>query len=132
MATHVSEGEVICDSRFLERREKAAAYKAYMEALQALGEADLERSRRHVRRAMADELHGWRRCGLKCCRRARRCKTALTQCVSVRHAAWPTADQLSAVDDYYAALQLHRLQMAEQAQAVLEAQEALESAEAGE
>jgi len=123
MATHVSDGEVICDSGFLERRQKAADYKARMEALEALGEADLERSRRHVRRAMADELHGWRRCGLKCCRRARRCRTGLLQCIAVRHNAWPLADQLQAIDDYYAALQRHRLQMAEEAAEAEQARE---------
>jgi hypothetical protein len=103
MPAHDSDSDVICDSGFLERRQKAADYKARMEALEALGEADLERSRRHVRRAMSDSLHGWRRC-------------ELTQCVSVRHNAWPRADELRAIDDYYAALQHHRLQMAEEAE----------------
>mgnify|MGYP003705222453 CR=1 FL=1 len=65
-------------------------------ALEALSDADFARSRRHVSRAMADSLRGWRRCGLKRCRRARRCKTALTQCVGVRHNAWPLADERDA------------------------------------
>jgi hypothetical protein len=123
MPTPVSISDVICDSEFLEQRASEAACEAEMEALRALADADLERSRRHVRRAMADSLHGWRRCGLKCCRRARRCKTALTQCVGVRHNAWPLADERSAIDDTYAALQHYRLRMAEEAAEAEQARE---------
>jgi hypothetical protein len=58
---------------------------------------------------------GWRICRLKICRRARRCRTVATQCVGVRHNAWPLADEVAAIDDTYAALQRRRRELAAEA-----------------
>lgn len=118
MAGDVDEVEVIYDDEFLARREQEAERAravAEAEALQALRAEDRARSKRAVRRRMSDSLGGWRRCRLKVCRRARCCRTAVTQCVGVRHNAWPLADEVLAIDDYYAALQRHWQQVAAEA-----------------
>ncbi|ABD06048.1 hypothetical protein RPB_1338 [Rhodopseudomonas palustris HaA2] len=116
MAVDVDEVEVICDAEFLEQRDFEAAkarVAAEAKALDALRAEDRGRSKRAVRRRMADALCGWRLCRLKICRRARRCRTDATLCVGARHNAWPLADEVAAIDDTYAALQLERLELAE-------------------
>ncbi|WP_420133448.1 hypothetical protein [Rhodopseudomonas sp.] len=110
MAGDVDDVEVLYDEEFLARRDQEAETAravAEAETRQALRAQDRDRSKRAVRRRMADSLRGWRRCGLKICRRARSCRTATTQCVGVRHNAWPVAEEAAAIEAYYEALQRH-------------------------
>lgn len=111
--------EAFWDEDVLASWEEDADAKAYAEAGQArdasvaaIRECDFALSETAVSRAMADEQHGWRRCRLKSCRRSRRCCTTLNVCITVRHAAWSHADQVFAVDDYYAELQQERRRQA--------------------